>query len=126
MNISESIPDPPLAANERIDEICIRYEDSWMQGERPQLESYLDEVEAENQSALVYELLRIDLACGPRRELLTEEAYLSRLPDFRPVIEAVFRKRPPARTVVPFHAGQVIGNYRVDDGETQPHSRAFR
>lgn len=114
-SISDSIPEPPLAATERIDEICLRYEDDWLRGAQPKLEAFVEQVEPEGRAALVYELLRIDLAYGgPKRELLSESAYLRRLPQFRDVIHIAFRHRQPRRAIRPLQVGQRIGSFVVE------------
>jgi len=103
-----------LESTERIDSICLRYEDHWIQGGHPSLEEFVSEVEATDRPALVYELLRIDLAYGAmKRELLTEAGYAKRLPGYQDVIRAVFRRRPSESAIQPLQAGQRIGRYTV-------------
>lgn len=51
----------PLAAQERIDEICIRFEDAWRGGDQPRVEPYLDGVPESERSLLFQELLRLEL-----------------------------------------------------------------
>ncbi len=108
-------PPLPLGANQKIDSVCIDYEDCWMQGSPPSVEHYVDCVEPAARPALVYELLRIDLAFGHmRRELLTEQAYHLRLPEFRDVVRAVFARKPDPSAIRRYEAGESLGRFVIE------------
>jgi len=51
----------PLAAEERIDEICLRFEDAWRTGDQPRVETYLEGIPEPQRSLLFQELLRLEL-----------------------------------------------------------------
>ncbi len=51
----------PLDAEERIDAICLRFEDAWKAGQRPRVEQYLSGVPQPQRSQLFQELLRVEL-----------------------------------------------------------------
>lgn len=49
-----------LAAKERIDRICVAFEDAWKAGQRPRPEEYLEQVSASERSLLLHELQLLD------------------------------------------------------------------
>ncbi len=108
-------PEPmPLESTERIDAICMRFEDCWMQGVHPSLEEFVGEADPKDRPSLVYELLRLDLAYdGMKRESASEAGYAKRLPAYRDVIRAVFRRRPTVSAIHPLQTGQRVGRYTV-------------
>ena len=50
-----------ISERERIDEVCLAFEDEWLQGERPFAERYLAEADVPLRAALLHELLLIEL-----------------------------------------------------------------
>ncbi len=76
----------------QVDEICLRFEESWRKNENPPLETYLPEGKSDSiTEALLWELLRIEVQ--HRRQLKDvpkPEDYLGRLPDHEETIKAVF------------------------------------
>jgi serine/threonine-protein kinase len=52
----------PLPQAQRINAICDRFERAWQAGPRPRLEDYLDEVPEPERSALLRELIALDMA----------------------------------------------------------------
>jgi hypothetical protein len=54
----------PLAALQRIDRICQRFEDVWKEVRRPKIESCLNNLAEPDRSTLLRELLVLDLAWG--------------------------------------------------------------
>ena len=81
---------------------CDRFEAALMAGDRPEIESYLEEMPEHGRPALFRELLFLDLAyrdrCGER---LDATEYQVRFPDFATVIDGVFaevRQARPGRT----------------------------
>jgi tetratricopeptide (TPR) repeat protein/tRNA A-37 threonylcarbamoyl transferase component Bud32 len=90
---SRSKPDSlPLSRARRVDDLCKRFESSWKNGERPQMEIYLRDAPESDRKAVLHDLLALDvayrLAAG---EQPTPEEYLRRMPEQRPQIAAAFR-----------------------------------
>jgi WD40 repeat protein/serine/threonine protein kinase len=80
---------PPVVV-EQIDQICDRFEAAWLRGDRPDIESFLDDVHSTVQPALFRELLALELACRRRRgERPQRQDYHRRFPvDAGPVDRA--------------------------------------
>ncbi len=71
-----------LAAEVRVDEVCLRFEAAWKTGRRPHLEDFLTETSGTERMALLRELIRLDICYRHRsRELLQRDDYLARFPD---------------------------------------------
>jgi serine/threonine-protein kinase len=73
----------PIAALERIDELCQEFEKKWQSNQRPDIESVLEgEFETLERDALLAELIALDIdyrrRCG---ETPTEKDYLDRFPN---------------------------------------------
>ncbi len=79
--MSNGLPSP--AAARRIDQICDAFESAWQNGERPQIETYLEGTSGSERAALLRQLLLLewDLAGEPNAK-----AYLLRFPDDRKVV----------------------------------------
>jgi WD40 repeat protein/tRNA A-37 threonylcarbamoyl transferase component Bud32/Tfp pilus assembly protein PilF len=68
-----------------------RFEQAWKDGKRPRLEDYLLEAEESRSSALLKELMRVELELRRRNgEELVAEEYHARFPDHIAVVDAVF------------------------------------
>lgn len=107
-----------LDAQERIDAICLLFEENWQAGQRPGLEDFLADVPPAEQATLLQELLRLEIHY---RRLLGETPsaaeYLARLPGREEVIygllsaepgQAIPEQSPPPPTV---KAEQETGPY---------------
>ena len=53
----------PATVVDRIDQACDRFESAWQAGRRPRIEDHLGEVEGPERSALLHELLLVELEC---------------------------------------------------------------
>ena len=72
-----------LAAQERIDKVCLAFEDAWKSGSCPPLEQYLEGVAESDRSALLRELLRVELHYrSGRGETPSPDEYLARFPHY--------------------------------------------
>ena len=96
----------PLAALQRIDRICQRFEDVWKEGRRPKIESCLNNLAEPERTALLRELLALDLAYRRRHgHRPTPAQYEQRFPEHVDLIRAVFAdisaRAPRARPPVP-------------------------
>jgi hypothetical protein len=81
----------PLAAIERQDAICDRFEAAWRAGRPPSLEELLEGVPQPERPALLAELLRLDVFYRQQAgEQPAAEDYRRRLPDHVELVEAFF------------------------------------
>jgi WD40 repeat protein len=78
------------SAHRRVDAVCNRFEEAWKVGERPQLEEYLKDAAGPERSALLLELLIIELLYRRRKERLTSAEFKKRFPEDFPVIRKAF------------------------------------
>jgi serine/threonine protein kinase/TolA-binding protein len=87
----------PLEVARRLDPICDGFEDDWLAGRRPQLESFLDLVPQADRTALLGELLALELDYRRRRgEHAEVEDYRQRFPGCDKIIEAAFATLTPS------------------------------
>jgi serine/threonine-protein kinase len=81
----------PLSAKQRIDRICLLFEDAWDTGRSPRAEEYLGEVSGAERVFLLRELLRLETHYRRGRgETLDAEEYCNRFPDDPRVVAAIF------------------------------------
>src|SRR5262249_50809297 len=87
---------PPRGQAERLDPVCDRFERAWKEGERPHLEDFLPEVDAADRSALLGELLALELEYRALRgEQPAAEEYHRRFPERSDLVAAAFRELSP-------------------------------
>ncbi len=104
----------PLADRERIDRLCLQFEDEWLAGGRPVLEPYARQIEMPAQGVLLYELLQMELeyrrGLGEQPQL---DDYVPRFPrqaaEIRQAFHVAFQRKVMAR----FTPGARIGRYEV-------------
>src|SRR5262249_33830438 len=98
MSESANNNDPlSLSLAQRVDQICDRFEDAWLAGQPPRIEDYLGEVPELEHSALLHELLRLELDYRSRKaERPTLEEYVQRFPEHVELIGSVFSHQVPA------------------------------
>jgi WD40 repeat protein len=84
-----SFGDDSLSAAQlqNVDAICQRFESAWKQGERPLLERYLPEADANERTALLFELLWLEVHY--RRGEADQAEFEARFPDDTPLVRAV-------------------------------------
>lgn len=94
MSLDSPAPTPPesdLAVRVRHDGICLRFEDEWKAGSRPQIDDFLNGEPAGTRGQLAEELLRVELQVRRSRgENPTLEEYRARFPEFAAVIAELF------------------------------------
>src|SRR5437868_3711362 len=81
------------SAADRVDEICDRFEQAWIAGERPRIEAYLSDAPTAEYAALLRELLALDLEY--RRsggESPSLEEYCQRFPEHAEVVAQEFER----------------------------------
>jgi serine/threonine protein kinase/WD40 repeat protein len=94
----------PLPAKRRIDAICARFEQAWREGQ-PQIEAYLGEAPADEQSVLLGELLLLEIEYRRRKgEDPCLDDYLHRLPDREALLRTILPEASKADT--PHNTGQ--------------------
>jgi serine/threonine protein kinase len=103
-----------VADKERIDKICLAFEDGWLCGKRPVLETYLVSIPDRVRPALLRELLLIEFEY---RLSLVETFqlgdYLTRFPTMPDIVETAFHTIHDMTVRRRFLPGQTIGRYRV-------------
>jgi hypothetical protein len=93
----------PPHVEERLDQVCDRYEAAWVEGTAPRLEDYLGESDERMRSALLRELLLLEVhyrrKCG---EQPFPAEYLARFPALpSDWIDRALAPASPARPTVP-------------------------
>src|SRR4051794_15371247 len=74
-----------LSLEERIDEVCLRYEQAWKAGGRPRPEDFLEGAAGSERSALLRELVALEVEYRRRRgEDPRPEEYQRRFPELPP------------------------------------------
>src|SRR6516165_1620771 len=82
-----------LEAEGRIDALCKRFEDAWKAIHPPRLEDFLGEAAGPERSALLRELLRLELDYRQRNGDTPDLAkYLARFPDDAALIRQEFER----------------------------------
>jgi serine/threonine-protein kinase len=104
----------PLTLAGHIDEACDRFEAGWKAGRRPRLEPYLSEAPVSQRSALLRELLMLELEFRERTgERPTPLEYRARFPEHGALVDSAFEAaRTPAqaaRAPGPGGAGTELG-----------------
>src|SRR5262245_32722305 len=83
-------PDPPplpFAVQQRIDTICVRFEEAWRDGPGPPLEEFLGGVPEPERPHLFRELLPLEVEMRQRRgDLVRPDTYLQRFPEYADLI----------------------------------------
>lgn len=83
----------PLDGLQRIDKVCMAFEDVWKAGESPQIEQFLGDTIEPERSQLLKELLRLELEYLQQRgEALSLEQYQARFPEHPRQIAIVFQE----------------------------------
>ena len=83
----------PLAVLERIDRLCLAYEEAWRAGLVPDTKSYLSHIRGLERQVLLHELLVLELDHRSRRgETLSVDEYRLRFHDDVSVVDAAFAK----------------------------------
>src|SRR5262249_35356294 len=91
-----------LSVDERIDEVCTRFEAAWQAGQGPRIEAFLGGVDGAECEALLRQLLRIELEyrCQGGSVPAVEE-YLGRFPGYEALIREEIERRAAQAVGVP-------------------------
>jgi serine/threonine-protein kinase len=74
-----------LALEWQVDAVCLRFEAAWQAGQRPDLEAYLADAQEPLRSALLRELIALDIEYRRRAgESPSLEDYRDRFPELDP------------------------------------------
>ncbi len=80
----------PLAVDKQIDQVCDRFEQAWQSGQRPQIEEVLGAEQEPQRSALLRELLRVELELIKRAGgTWLSSTYHKRFPDHGRVVDEI-------------------------------------
>jgi serine/threonine-protein kinase len=72
----------PLEVEQQVDRVCVRFENAWRSGPPPRIEDCLQELPASARSALLRELIKLDLVYRRRAgQTPTPDDYRRRFPD---------------------------------------------
>jgi tRNA A-37 threonylcarbamoyl transferase component Bud32 len=89
---SENSP-KALSVQERVDEVCKRFEVAYQAGQRPSIEHCMGETPEPQRSSLLRRLLGVELACRKSNgESATLEEYRRRFPNDGELVTAVYRE----------------------------------
>ena len=81
----------PIDALSSIDDICVEFESVWMKGDRPRVADFLSRAKAEEKSAVLSELLLLDIDYRTKQgETPRATDYLLEMPAHRDVVEQAF------------------------------------
>jgi eukaryotic-like serine/threonine-protein kinase len=113
----------PLELVLRIDAVCSRFRAAWREGPPPRIEDFLDGWAGPEQSALLRDLIEVDVDCRRRRGLpCTAEDYRGRFPGLSSAwlatafgADAQVATTPPAGDTLP--AGPPALGHRIGDYE---------
>ncbi len=114
MSLVERQDSLSLRQKQQVDQICLAFEDSWLAGERPLLEPWLERVDAVVWPMLLKELLLLEFEY--RRsvgETVDLQHYLDRFSEMEPVVRAAFQIGAGREIPLRFLAGRKIGRYEV-------------
>ncbi len=82
---------PSLDDLKQIEEVVNRFESAWRRGERPRLEEFVAGFPDRLRTALVQQLVPVEIELRRRQgELTSDEEFRRRLPDYVEVIGEVF------------------------------------
>lgn len=89
-NPQEEFPSLPLSVAQRVDDTCDRFEIACTDGEQPQIEEFLNEVEEPWRAEFLRELLHIELCHRTHNnERIAPQEYQLRFPDYTHIVREV-------------------------------------
>ena len=95
----------PLPVQERIDRVCLAFEDAWQEGRQAEIAQHLGDRPEPERSALLYELLRVDLDYRfSRGDVPTPQEYRARFPEDAALIDSAFSESQRAGHARPTEA----------------------
>jgi predicted Ser/Thr protein kinase len=104
----------PLALERQIDAICDRFEEAWIEGQRPQIEQYLGEMREPQRPALLAALLAVDVECQAQHgEDLAAAAYERRFPQHVALVRGVLSRAETRRA-------ELSGGQSADPRRSRP------
>ncbi len=102
-----------LSVRQRIDQLCLQFEDGWLDGQQPRIEAFLCRVPEADQRPLLHELLGIELEYRRRLGQVPDQAsYLERFLEFAEVIQDAFAQCASRPT--PLGSGKLVDRYRIE------------
>ncbi len=114
MSLVEPSDSLSVEQQQRIDQICLAFEDRWIAGKAPLIEPYAQQVDSLTRPALLRELLMVELehrrAMG---QIPQQSKYAKRFPKFESIVHAAFATIAQRDVALRFMPGQRIGRYEV-------------
>jgi hypothetical protein len=88
----------PASQKQRVDAVCVRFEDAWKSGATPRLETYLSELDDADRPLLFEELLALELLYRlARKETPLPQEYITRFPEHASRVSAIFAEVAPTK-----------------------------
>jgi serine/threonine protein kinase len=114
----------PLSLEERIDQVCDRFEAAWRAGQRPRIEGYVAEFPEAERPLLLADLLKLEMGLrAADGETLSPAAYLARFAEHGELIEGAFAALEQAPACLEQHevaASVLIGAGSTGDDTIDP------
>ncbi|MCG6156239.1 serine/threonine-protein kinase [Rubinisphaera margarita] len=86
-----------LELNQLIDRVCDQFENCWLEGGKPRIEDYLQQIDVAHHSAVLWELLALEVELRQKNgEVPGHTEYLDRFRDLSHVVDEVFRVQETA------------------------------
>ncbi|MCA9168228.1 MAG: protein kinase [Planctomycetales bacterium] len=112
--------DSGSGAEDPIDVLCHEFEQAWLRGERPQIESVLGRLTAFERPEALSQLLLIELECLQKTQAVPDvDAYVARFPHDATLVRLVLRafegdaSEIEAASVISERIGSEIGRYKL-------------
>ncbi|MCA9152237.1 MAG: serine/threonine protein kinase, partial [Planctomycetales bacterium] len=112
--------DSGSGAEDPIDVLCHEFEQAWLRGERPQIESVLGRLTASERPEALSQLLLIELECLQKTQAVPDvDAYVARFPHDATLVRLVLRafegdaSEIEAASVISERIGSEIGRYKL-------------
>lgn len=101
---------------QRIDQLCLQFEESLLHGEKPRIENYVDQVAPQAHHLLLPELLLMELDYySSQGEVPQRESYQQRFSDYGEIVEEIFNRHDETVNV---------SDEATTDSVMAPHSKA--
>jgi hypothetical protein len=104
-----------LAAKERIDQLCVEFEDRWQRESAVDMTPFLERIEPAAQGVLFRELVVLDASYRRLRELPCDRAYYEQhFPERSYDVQCAFAKLTELDTISDLPSGTKLGRYEIE------------
>ncbi len=106
-----------LELNQLIDRLCDQFEGCWLDGRKPRIEDYLQQVDAAHHSEVLWELLALEVELRQKNgEIPGQTEYLDRFRELSHVVDEVFRVQ---ETAIARTASSLAPSARIETKTTE-------